>query len=371
MKHASYRARCRALASVAALAAACGGGTRLPADPRVILQAYQVRGVSDSAFVPDDSLAALALVRARDCAAVGLLRRMVQDTTPASPVLADLASAGLIAFRRGQACTTFPVLINDEQAAYARLTHTVATQALEPLAGGVLAIFQQLERRGWNDWRYHFVWSELLDSPFARAEVLRRNLVPSLDQSVGWVVYPEHPFRSGTAYFPEAAVRNHWLVVTWRAGAADSRAVLGPSWELVYRAALHRGALSSEELMTLGRLGLLDRQAEVDLPILQPGDSLLDVLRTTAVRYVEFLEQHLPLDSLMTLTGAGRRYTFTMAYRDVGWWILDELVRGGEIEVPPALQPGAGPDASLRGVVALVPVYAPFADRLRAAVAGR
>ena len=116
---------------------------------------------------------------------------------------------------------------------------------------------------------------------------------------------------------------------------------------------------------------LLDTQAEVTLPILQPGDSLLDMLHRTADRYVEFLEQYLPLDSLMTLTGVGRRYTFTMAYRDVGWWILDELVRGGEIEIPPALQPGAGSDASLRGVVALVPVYAPFADQLRTAVAGR
>jgi hypothetical protein len=263
------------------------------------------------------------------------------------------------------------VLINDEQAAYARLTHAVATQALEPLAGGLLAIFRQLEQRGWNDWRYHFVWSELLDSPFARAELLQRNLVRPLDQPVAWVVYPEHPFRSGTAYFPEVATQDHWLVVTWRAGAMDTPAVGATSWELIYRAALHRGAMSSEELMTLGRLGLLDKQAEVDLPILQPGDSLLDILHRTAVRYVEFLEQHLPLDSLMTLTGVGRRYTFTMAYRDVGWWILDELVRGGEIEVPPALQPGAGPDASLRGVVALVPVYAPFADRLRTAVAGR
>ena len=86
---------------------------------------------------------------------------------------------------------------------------------------------------------------------------------------------------------------------------------------------------------------------------------------------MEFLEQGLPIDSLMSLTGAGRRRTFAMAYRDVGWWVLDELVRGGEITVPPALQPGAGNDASLRGVAAVIPVYAPFADRLRKALAGR
>ena len=155
------------------------------------------------------------------------------------------------------------------------------------------------------------------------------------------------------------------------AGRDRHRAALGASWELIYRAALDRGALSSEELMTLGHLGLLDARAEVDLPILQPGDSLLAVLHESAVRYVEFLEQRMPIDSLMALTGAGRRYTFAMAYRDVGWWILDELVRGGELTVPPALTPGAPDDAPLRGVAALVPVYGPFADRLRAAVAGR
>ena len=185
------------------------------------------------------------------------------------------------------------------------------------------------------------------------------------------MIYPEHPFRSGTAYYPADGSRDHWLVVTWRAGAADTRAALGTSWELIYRAALNRSALSSEDLMTLGRLGLLDAQAEVNLPILQPGDSLLDVLQGTARRYVEFLEERLPVDSLMALTGAGRRYTFAMAYRDVGWWVLDELVRGGEIVVPPALEVGARAGGSVRGAAALVPVYAPFAERLRTALARR
>jgi hypothetical protein len=354
----------------AACAAACGSRDRLPADPRVILQALQVRGVGDSTVTVSDSLAAVALIAARNCAPVGALRRIAHDTAPGGRLLARLQSDGLIAFRQGEACTTFPVLINQQQAAYAELTRDVAKQALEPLAAGLLAIFRQLDARGWEDWRYHFVWSELLDSPFARAELLSRDLVRPLDQPAIWVVYPEHAFRSGTAYYPGGATRDHWLAVTWRAGAVDTRAALGAHWELIYRAALLRGALSSEELMTLGHLGLLDAQAEVNLPILQPGDSLLDTLHATAVHYVAFLQQHLPMDSLMALTSAGRRYTFAMAYRDVGWWVLDELVQGGEIVVPPALRPGAGNGASLRGVAVVVPVYAPYADRLRTALAG-
>ncbi len=356
----------------ASLLWACGcARASLPADPRAILAARVSRGVGGPSFdssLVRDSLTALLLVQARRCERVGVLRRIAHDTAPGGRRLEQLVSRGLIAYRQGEACTTFPILINARQAAYATLTHEVAKQALRPIAAGLHTVFRRLDERGWKEWRYHFVWSELLDSPFVRGELLGRDLVPPLDQPVAWVIYPEHPFRSGTGYYPQDASRDYWLAVTWRAGAADTRAELGTSWELIYRASLNRGALSSEELMTLDRLGLLDAQAEVSLPVLQPGDSLLDVLHDTAIRYVEFLERRLPMDSLMALTGVARQSTFAMAYRDVGWWIMQELVRGGEVVAPPALQPGAAGDASLRGVAAVIPAYGAFADRLRAAV---
>jgi hypothetical protein len=48
-----------------------------------------------------------------------------------------------------------------------------------------------------------------------------------LSSVIVWVVYPAHPFKSGTNYFPDNEIRDQMLAVTWRPRAADTAGRVG------------------------------------------------------------------------------------------------------------------------------------------------
>jgi hypothetical protein len=362
------------LLSVASLLWTCDSpdSALLPADPRVILQAHLSHGVGESLFdspLVHDSLAAAMVVHARECAPADALWGLAEDTADGGRLLEQLRSDGLITIREGQACATFPILLAEEQATYARVTHDVAEEALEVLSTDLVALTGLLDERGWREWQYHFVWSQLFDSQFAWTEMMQRSLVPPLDHVLAWAIYPDHPYRSGTNYYPDSELRDHWLIVTWRPEAANTLGLIGASWEIIYGAALEGRSMSREEQTRFADLGLVDDTGQLRIPILRSGDPLHDLLKSVAVRYIAFLEQRVPLDSLVALTGVDRQYTFAMVYHDISWGIVGELVGSGRIDVPAALKRGESQgEPSMRGVAAVTPVYAPFADLIRAAI---
>lgn len=356
------------------LLSACGGGDphRLPADPRTILDAHISHGIGYSPFdspLVHDSIAAEMIVRARECARVERLLTLHPDSAEGARLLGQLQSDGLVIMREGGACTTFPILLNDEQRRYATITNEAAAAAARELAGDLEGVSELLQRRGWSDWRYHFVWSQLFDSQFAWTDMMQRGLVPPLGRLVAWAVYPAHPLRSGTNYYPDTELRDYWLMVTWRAGAANTVGRAGTSWDIIYRAAMDERPLTAAERATLAELDLVDAAGQLQIPVLHRGDSLYDLLRSAAGRHVAFLEQRMPLVELAALSGVDRQHTFAMAYHDISWGVLDLLIRADTMEIPSALKRGAnGTQPSLRGVVGLTPVHAPFADLIRAAI---
>lgn len=345
----------------------------LPADPRAILQASLSHGIGesplDSPLLADSQVAAL-LVRLRRCAPATEFAGLV-DEADSTRNLDRLRAAGLVIDRDEMTCTGFPVLIDDEQAAYARLTTVVAMEALDTLSPELTVLLNQVQTRGWSEWKYHFVWSQLFDSQTAWSTMLERGLVPSLGRVIVWSIYPDHPFRSGTNYFPDDELRDHWLMVTWRPNASNTIAEVGAHWRELFGMALEGDRLSQVEIGALVELGLADSTGVVMLPVLVQGDPLLESLKALAARYVGYLERHMPLGSLMAVTGVDRRHTFAMAYHDVSWNIVGRLVRAGRVTVPGALDPSfAGGPPGMRGVAAIVPVEPSFASLIREALEG-
>ncbi|HSJ65388.1 MAG TPA: hypothetical protein VK922_15960, partial [Gemmatimonadaceae bacterium] len=300
---------------------------RLP-DPRVILSAQLSHGIGASPFdspLLQDSLAATIAVRARRCVAQALLRQMV-DATPGDKVLDQLVSDGVLVARGDRLCTTFPILIGPDREAYASVAQAIAHDLRVELGAEFASLLGMVEARGWRDWQYHFLWSQLFDSQYAWVEMTQRNLVPPLHQLIAWSIHPDHPFRSGTNYYPDNELRDHWVMVSWRAGGSNTAGILGNVWSLAYDAAVHDSSLSAPDLARLSRAGLVDDRGRLELPVLQASDPLVERLRLLSVRYVELLEERLPLDSLTVLTGVDPRHTFAMAYHDVSWDIVEALV---------------------------------------------
>lgn len=349
-----------------------GGTTSLPADPRLVLEAHISHGIGDSPFdspLVHDSIAAEMIVRAGECAPVDRLRALHQDSAEGVRLLERLQSDRLVVMREDRACTTFPVLLNEARGRYATITSDVAEEATRQLAADLAAVTGLVQERGWIDWQYHFVWSQLFDSQFAWTEMMQRGLVPPLGRLIAWVVYPAHALHTGTNYYPDTELRDHWLMVTWRADAANTVGLVGSSWEVIYQTALARDTLNTADRARLAELGLVDSIGRLQVPVLRNGDALHDVLQAVAGRYIAFLERRMPLEDLVALSGVDRQHTFAMAYHDISWGILDRMILSGRIGVPPGLEPGAkGAQPSMRGVTALTPVYSAFADLIRAAI---
>jgi hypothetical protein len=284
----------------------------------------------------------------------------------------ELVSHGLIEVREGKMCTVFPILIAEDQATYARLASRVADDATALLPSDIAILLEEIRDRGWAEWQYHFVWSQVFDSQFAWVAMTRRDLVPPLGRLIAWSIYPDHPYRSGTNYFPDDALRDYWLMVTWRPDAANTVAEIAAWWRVLYALALDGTLLSAMERDSLASLGLLDSTGALQVPVLLEGDPLVGILENLAARYVEFLAQRLPVDSLTPVTGVDPRHTFAMAYHDVSWGILERLVALGRVSVPEGLTPGPGPRTPpMLGVAAIVPVESAFADLIREALQGR
>lgn len=349
--------------------------TTLPADPRVILEAHLSHGIGDSPFdspLVRDSIAAAMIVRAGKCTPAGSLSAIHPDPAEGARLLERLQSDGLVVMREHQACTTFPILLDQARARYAAIASGIAEDATRELAADLAALTRLLQDKGWTDWQYHFVWSQLFDSQFAWTDMMQRGLVPPLGRLIAWVVYPAHPLRSGTNYYPDTELRDYWLLVTWRPDAANTVGLVGGAWNVLYQAALEGRTLTPPERDMLAELDLLNEAGTLQMPVLQAGDPLLDLLQQAADRYIAFLERHVPLDDLVALSRVDRQHTFAMVYHDISWGVLDRLIRSGRLSVPPALEQGAhGTQPSMRGVTALTPVHPAFADLIRAAIEGR
>ncbi len=214
----------------------------------------------------------------------------------------------------------------------------------------------ELESRGWSDWAYHFLWSQVLDSQFAWVVMVERGLVPPLSTVVAWAIYPDHPWKTGTNYVPEEPA-DYFMAISWTPGGS-SLAAIYEDWRPIYDAALAGAPADSATAARLRPLRLLDDRGNVTLPVVHDHDPLYERLRQLSTRAPSAIAALLPVHELETLTHLDRQLVFAMAYHDVGWEMLRLAAEAGRVVRPRALT--AGDVEDMRGAAAVIALYPPF-----------
>jgi hypothetical protein len=334
-------------------------------DPLTVLAAHLSHGIGSSPLdspLAQDPVNAALLVAARHRASRVDLLRLVLARQDLDERLAALEKAGLIARHGDGFRTTFPIVVGRERALYDRLVSSTAARSHAKIAPHVRALVRELRARGWDLWSYHFVWSQVFDSQFVWSEMVERELAPPLHPVLVWVVYPEHPFKTGTNYYPDDELRDYLLAVTWTPAGANTTGRVGGSWRVVYTSALAGRPADGATAEQLRRLGLLGPGDRVRVPVVRREDPLYARLRRTAHAHVEALRATMPVRRLASLVGQDERYAWAMAYHDVTWEILRRMVARGEFQRSDALgrSEAEGDAPSMAGTCAVIAAYAPF-----------
>lgn len=335
--------------ALVSLVAACA----TPEDPRTILESHLSHGFGVSPFddpLSQDSAHAALLVAAAPGAAEAALVALQTDSGRAR--VARLLERGLLLRNGDTLRPAFPVLTGPRAEAYYELVEAAGRQVLTAFSPQLDGLLEELDRRGWSEWRYHFLWSQLLDSQFAWAEMVGRGLVPPLTALVAWVVHPEHPWKTGTNYVPEEP-STAFMAITWTPGGS-SLSRLYDDWRPVYESALAGRPVSPAAGARLTELGLLTGDGSVAIPVVLADDPLYARLRELTGHLLELVSEAMPTEELHTLTGLEPRLVFAMAYHDVGWEVLRLAEESGRVAPPPI----HGSD--MRGAAAVIGAYPPF-----------
>lgn len=182
--------------------------------------------------------------------------------------LQQLERAGLLVATDSTVRTSFPLLIGSSADRYYRITARSAAEILDRFTPAIDSLLAELDRRGWQQWSYHFVWSQLLDSQFAWEAMLQGGMVPPLSPAQAWVVYHPHPNKTGTNLELPDNFEGFLLALSWAPGGNTTRKV-GPNWEVIYRAALADRAATAEAARTLRKLHLLGPDEKVQVPVIR------------------------------------------------------------------------------------------------------
>lgn len=366
-----------------AAASACTPASEPALEPGVsplqILAAKLTHGVGEHPLDSElawDSVNAAILVRARN----GVPRpELAADVVDRDDRLAALVERGLLRETEDGFQTAFPILLGVEAREYRRLTTELAGTILVRLRPELDRLLTELERRGWSAWGYHFMWSQVFDSQFQWVEMVQRGLVPPLAPSIAWVVYPTHPFMSGTNLYPDDRLDTHFLAVTWTPQGREVIDVVGGNWRPIYRAAL-AGRPDTSDVRLLQRLGLIAADGSIAIPVVSRRDNLYGLLQDASHRFIELLREELALEDLMEATGAGPEVSWAMAYHDIAWDVLRRLTEDGTIARPPVLGDLSGVAevhpigldgfADVRGTSAVIEAYPPFHALIERALGG-
>jgi hypothetical protein len=359
------------LLTLAAIGALAQERARKPA-PREILEAHLSHGIGQSPFDSGlwrDETNAEILVRAGTGARITSLLDILDDRAALLSRMRELEHQKFLVLRPREIRTTFPIVIERDRERYMRLVSDAAARIDEELRGEWQTLLDDLGARGWTEWAYHFVWSQTMDSGFAWVPMMQRGLVPPLSRLIVWVVYPAHPFKTGTNYYPDSELREQMLAVTWRPGAADTTGRLGIEWAAVVAGS--SGAATGDQLQRLRALGLADANGGARVPVVRRSDALYSRLESLGRRHVDAIVKHLDVAPVRRLADSDENVAFAMGYHDVSWEILRRMVERGMLSPPPALRPGAAAGVSLAGTCAIVDAHPGMLAELKKALGVR
>ncbi|HUF27479.1 MAG TPA: hypothetical protein VMM18_10925, partial [Gemmatimonadaceae bacterium] len=320
-----------------------GANVRAPArdsiDPRIILRARLSHGFGASPFddlLWTDSRHAAILVVAASGAPEDELLALASRPDSGRARLARLVERKLLVRDATTFRPSFPILADERATAYYALVEMAAHEVMTVFSPSLDSLLIELHRRGWSDWGYHFLWSQLIDSQFAWVEMIERGLVPPLSTVVAWVVYPEHPWKTGTNLVPEESA-DHFLAISWTPGGS-SLARLYDDWRPIYTSALAGAPADSATATTLRALELISEDGTLQIPVVRADDPLHRFLRELSGRMVSAMADALPHAQLRALTGLESHLVFAVAYHDLGWEVLRLAAESGRVRRPPGLE---------------------------------
>ena len=335
----------------------CRGGSPgdlAAVDARVVLAARLTHGVGDDVLDAEllrDSTNAEILVRARlgvDSAAVAATR------------VNALVAANLLR-REGRVLrTTVPIVLGHDRSWYDSVTRAWAQAALREVEAPLDTLVQRLTEQGWRAWAHHFIWSQVFDSQRLWAVVQRARVTPPLSPAATWVIYPEHPYKTGTNLFPGRIDTPWFLAVTWSPTHKAQLARLEEAAD-TFIAVVNGRPVSDSAWRSLGFLGLLGPDGKPAVPILRANDPLLESCRTLAQRWASAVQRALNSRLIAQRLEVELHLAWAMAYHDVSWSALADLVR---LHLVPPL-PAAGFEPPAHGSAVLVPADPLFLSVLR------
>jgi hypothetical protein len=277
----------------------------------------------------------------------------------------ELGTAGLVARDSTGFHTTFPIVIGSDRTWYDSMTRAVGAQVLRLHESRFRAILAEVDRRGWRAWEYHFIWSQILDSQHLWAEVSDAGIAPPLAPAVTWVIYPPHPFKSGTNYYPGRLDPPAYLAVTWTPGVRAHLPVAESAADPLIGLVVG-GQMTDSARAALRAAGFLSDSLTPALPVILANDPLLADLHAISHVYFTTLRNQIDSDLVSRRLHCSPGVAWAMAYHDIGWSILQTLVDRGL--VTPFGMSGAEPGNSIpAGTASLVPTDSAFTRVLRAA----
>jgi hypothetical protein len=348
------------LMAIAALAA-CGvdRADRPPeVDPRLLLASRLTHGMGDDVLdspLMTDSANAVILIEARSGIDTAALADALGLAGEAATRIEALVGANLLRREGPRVRTTVPIVIGADQVWYDSLAKAWAMSALDEIRTSLDPLLHEVSSRGWEPWTYHFVWSQVFDSQRLWAAIQSVGVTPSLAPAITWVVYPEHPNKTGTNLFPPRAETAWFLAVTWTPDHRTQLGVLETAADAFIDVISGR-VVSDSTRRSLTALGLLGTDGRPAVPVLAPDDSLLATVRALAQRWTNTARHTIEPDRIAERLGIEPSVAWAMAYHDVSWHALAELIGLGLVAPIPA----AGFSPAARGSAALVPADPQF-----------
>jgi hypothetical protein len=355
------------------LLASCHSASRnvaLEIDARTVVASRLTHGLGDDVLdspLANDSTNATLLVA---------LRHGMDSTTLAGRLgtipdgwarINGLRTAGLVARDSAGFHTTFPIVIGPDRTWYDSVTRAVGAHALRLHEPRFRAILAEVERRGWHAWQYHFIWSQIFDSQHLWAEVSDAGVTPPLAPAITWVIYPQHPFKSGTNYYPGRIDPPAYLAVTWTPAVRSHLRAVELAAEAFVSLVVARRITDSART-ALRTAGLLSDSRKPAVPVILANDPLLADLHAISDAYFTTLRKEIDSDFLARRLHCSPGVAWAMAYHDIGWSILQTLVDRGLVAPFGVLLSGPAGTVPV-GTTALVPTDSSFTRVLRA-VAG-
>ena len=313
-----------------------------------------------------DSLNALLILACRQGLGDLELSRFSSDRNEVDHRIDILMEAGLLVKTRGQYFSSFPILLEQDHTMYAGLIKKAVDKIYPQFIHRLDKLLEHIEQRQWEAWSYHIIWSLIFDSQFIWYELTERHLVPALTTSVEWVIYPPHHFKTGTNYYPDTELKDHWVVVSWSPGGSNTLGILGGRWDPIYRLAINGiDGLNGPEIELLRQMKLINAEQEVSFPVIQLEDSFYFDLKNLAEIYVQFIQDVLPVQEFQPIIRSDLKMCRVIAYHDVSWDVLRRLVADGLIQRPLPLEVGTlSAQDNLAGVCSVVAIYQPFIDQI-------